>query len=525
MEILPMVDPNLKPLTTEVDQLFEMAIAKTANIYPLKRLHRVLKNSQQRLKDPMRVAIVGLIKAGKSTLMNALLEQSVVAMGSVEATFNVNWLKYADQKSIIVHFKDENKSPEEKSFADLEALTLRAQENQDYLLSIKYIEVFYPNKILKTLNIIDTPGLNSVYEDDSDNTKNFLQMHGKEMSEVTKREADNADAVLYLFSQSLGAFDAETIEQLQGPLGGNTTPINAIGVLTKVDFYIGDRSITNPLERGKIIAQRLHNEVRRLFYTIQPVCGLLGLGAKTLTLEHWDTLVELGKLSAVDFAKLTRRNDTFIKDEKAIATNTTFEQRKKLAEHLGFYGVIRAYDYIHSVKNCEELGEKLIQDSGLVELRHLLLSHFGDRALLIKLGKALQDINNLYYQEKQRLNGQALEILEEICSQFDTLRCEEQSFQELDILRSYYEEKLELTETEIDQLLQVTGEKGISFAEKLGLDETASNEEMIILAKEKIQYWQNRANDCFTGNNDTIHAARILARSYERLFYQLRQKQ
>ena len=515
-----MVEPNLRPLQKEVDDLFQFAITHTANLYPLKNLHRVLQNSYQRLKEPMRVAIVGVIKAGKSTLMNALLEQSVVAMGSVEATFNVNWLKYGEKNRIIVHFKDKQYLPEEKSFSELESLTLRPQENQDYLLSIKHIEVFYPNDILKTLNIIDTPGLSSSYEDDSDNTKKFLQIHGQEMSAVTRREADNADAVLYLFSQSLGAIDAETIEYLQGSLSGNTTPINAIGVLTKVDIYASDRTVTNPLLKGEEIATKLReqDQIRRLFYTIQPVCGLLALGAKTLTNDQWNALQELSKLSEENFAKLTRRGDTFINNDAPIS----LDQRKQLVCQLGLYGVILACKYIQSgVASREELGRKLVNHSGLEDLRYLLLSHFGHRSLLIKLGKALQDITQAYYQEKQRLQGEALEILEEISAKFDALRSEEHSFQELDVLRSYYEGKLELSATETEQILQVTGEHGISCGERLGLSERATIDEMIPVAQARIQYWRNRANDFMASNRATISAATILARSYERLLYRV----
>lgn len=161
-----MDNTNLKKT---VESVFESALIQTANQPALQDFHQILEQAYHRLHQPMRVAIVGLIKAGKSTLMNALLGEQVVATGTVEATFNINWFKYDSKPSIIVHFKDK-RSPETKSLAQLQALTLRAQENQDYLLSIEYIEVRYPNDILKTFNLIDTPGLDSYYEDDSANT-------------------------------------------------------------------------------------------------------------------------------------------------------------------------------------------------------------------------------------------------------------------------------------------------------------------------------------------------------------------
>ena len=524
METGQMLEQIVKPLQQEVDELFELSFARTANLYPLKPFHRLLEQSYQRLHEPMRVAIVGLIKAGKSTLMNALLGQSVVATGAVEATFNVNWLKYGEKSRLMVHFKNEQNPPEEKSFSQLAALTLRPEEHQNYLLSIKYIEVFHPNEILKTLNIIDTPGLNSAYEDDSHNTKEFLQIHGDKLTEITQQQAANADAVMYLFSHSLGQLDANLVEQLQGSLVGNTTPINAIGILTKVDFYSSDPNVTDSLATARDVVEGLREYplVRRLFYTIQPVCGLLALGAKTLTDEHWQTLIALTQLPPERFLALNRNANKFIKPYEDIPIPHT--QREKLLEQLGQYGISLAYDYLRAgVSSREELAEKLIQHTGIEELRHLILSHFGNRALLIKLGTILQQISAIYFQERQRLQGEALEILEEISGKFDALRSKQHAFQELDVLRSYYDGRLNFDPEEREQLLHITGEYGISCGERLGMDlgERATIDEMIPVALERMHYWRARADDYMASDRATIDAATVLARSYGRILYRV----
>ena len=172
-------------LQQRAEQLFQFYLGSTQNRPALVNLYQKLKHCREQLRQPMRVAVVGLIKAGKSTMMNALLGEKLVATGTTEATFNVNWLKYGEQKSLMVHYKD-GRSPESKSFEELESLTLRADANRDYLLSIKHIEVFYPNPILQTLNLIDTPGLASYYQDDSANTRDFLKLHGKELTQITQ---------------------------------------------------------------------------------------------------------------------------------------------------------------------------------------------------------------------------------------------------------------------------------------------------------------------------------------------------
>jgi tRNA U34 5-carboxymethylaminomethyl modifying GTPase MnmE/TrmE len=54
-----------------VDELFKSALSDTNNQPGLEDFHHLLQRCQQQLHQPMRVAIVGLIKAGKSTMMNA----------------------------------------------------------------------------------------------------------------------------------------------------------------------------------------------------------------------------------------------------------------------------------------------------------------------------------------------------------------------------------------------------------------------------------------------------------------------
>lgn len=524
MEFGQMTENIIKPLKDEVDELFEFALDRTANTAHLKSFHRLLEHSQQRLHEPMRVAIVGLIKAGKSTLMNALLGQSVVATGSVEATFNINWLKYGDTSRLVVHFKNDRQPPEEKSFAQLAALTLRPEEHQDYLLSIKYIEVFHANEILKTINIIDTPGLNSTYEDDSDNTKEFLLMHGDKLTEITQEQVANADAVMYLFSHSLGQLDANLLEQLQESLVGNATPINAIGVLTKVDFYSSDPNVTDPLATAIDVAQGLQENplVRRLFYTIKPVCGLLSIGAKTLTDEHWQILVALAQLPLDRFQAISRNANKFIKPYEDISI--PHSQREKLLAQLGQYGIALAYDYLNAgVSSRSELTEKLLKHAGIVELQQLILSHFGNRSILIKLGTILQQISTFYFQERQCLEGEALAILEEISGKFDNLRSRQHAFQELDVLRSYYDGKLNIDSNEKEQLLQITGEYGKSCGERLGMieGENAPLDKMLLIALERMHYWQARADDYMVSDRATVKAATVLARSYERILYRV----
>jgi GTPase SAR1 family protein len=517
---------NETKLREHVNLIFEQAMAETRRSDALKSLHRELLLARERLDQPMRVAIVGLIKAGKSTMMNALLGETLVPTGTIEATFNVNWLKFGRSASLLVHFKDGH-HPKAKSLEDLERLTRRSEEHRDYLLQIKYIEVYYPNTILHTMNLIDTPGLASFYKDDSLGTIEFLKLHGQDLTNITRQEASNADAVLYLFSHSIAAEDAKTVEMFQGPIMGHTTPINSIGVLTKVDAIWPN--CDDPLEAGDEIVSRLQNDhphLRRLFYTIIPVCGKLAWGVQTLTAEEFNALSRLAELPEEAFQKLIRSAERFIERK---LPDITKPDREALYERLDLYGVWLAYQMLRSgISDREALVQQLLLSSGLPRLKELILSHFGNRAYLIKLDTALRQIDIACFWARQRESVQGLdrEILKRVEATFGQLRDQEQGFSELSVLRDYYQGKLPFLEKEVQHLLQVTGEYGLSDRQRLGLSDVEGEltesdlREMLKKARENAGYWRRRAIDP-GASSETQKATVILGDAYDRIGYQI----
>ncbi|MEM1167540.1 MAG: dynamin family protein [Cyanobacteria bacterium P01_H01_bin.35] len=512
-------------LRARAEEIFESAIKLTADSSNLAGLHQEIQQCHQRLHEPMRVAVVGKIKAGKSSLMNALLGESVVATGVEELTFNVNWFKYGETPSLVVHFKID-RPPETKTLEELELLTRRREENRSFLVGIEYIEVFHPNQILKTFNLIDTPGLDSAFSEDSSNTLDFMQLHPEDLTGVTQKEASKADAILYLFSQSMATSDQGVLEEFIGEKVENSTPINSIGVLTKVDNYWPDKS--DPLDTGKAIAQRLlseHSQLRNLLYTIFPVSGLLGLGAKTLLPEDFATLEQLAALPIEEFESLTKSAKRFNKEYSERPNIPPSINRKKLFDKLKLYGIFKGCELIRGgIKNNEELKDKLLGLSGLPELEKLVVSHFGNRAFLIKLNSGLKKILVACRQYKQKnLSERDAEILEKIAIIFEELEVKEHSFKELQVLRDYYDGKLDFNSNEVKQLLEVTGEYGTYSGYRLGLDDTATIPEMLNIAQERINSWYQKAEDVMDKNRQTINATRIMARSYEQILYHLKE--
>lgn len=507
-------------LRQRAEDLFRRALSATAGRSGLETLRRELTAAGERIRQPMRVAIVGVIKAGKSTLMNALLGELIVPTGTIETTYNVNWLKHGNPPGVRVHFKD-GRPAEARPFGELATLTRRSPEGLDLLDEIRYVEVLHPNPLLRQIELIDLPGLASFYEQDSENTRDFLGLHGKRLTEITQEEASRADAVLYLFSRGLHDQDQSALEELQGPALGKASPINSIGVLTKVDAYWPRAEA--PLETGREIASRLmeHPKVRNLFYLVTPVCGLLAEGAAALRAEDLEALRELAALPEERFERLIRDASRFAeRDYPDVPVSP--ERRRPLLERLGLYGLHIAYRLLRN-GGCgtEGLRQALAQHSGLNRLQDLVLAHFGKRALLIQLEAALLRLKAICFTEQRRLTKREKEIVEEIAGDFEAFEMREPAFQELRVLRDLYLGKLDLDDGEQREVLAITGENGSSVRARLGLSGETDGWDAARLARERASHWQVKSQRLLPVTPETLTAARVMARAYEALVFRL----
>jgi len=487
----------------------------------------VLKEYAARLAAPMRVAVIGRVSSGKSTLTNALLGSRLVPTGIEELTYNVNWLRYAPEPSLTVHFKDGSPA-QHRTLDELEKLTARREEHRSLLAAIDFIEVFFANDQLRIFDLIDTPGLDSHYGADSQNTLRFLGRTGAQVRDATVAHARGADALVLVFGRSMSRVDEEALAELQGPELASLTPITAIGVLTKVEHYWP--AGPDPLGRARQVADRLMTEgpVRRLLFDVTPVGSLVGAAAETFTECDLEHLRQLATVAPEQLANRVRRGEYFCTrpyDDLPVPAAI----RRPLFELFGPWGIVLATQLIRDgAEDQAQLRAQLLERSGLTELRRLISSHFGNRAHLIKLQRVVADIRQLARQPNSA-NGpqpgsanrpQPGPALAEVVAEFDRLALNEHAFEELIVLRHYYNGELDLTEDDAAELLRVTGEHGVWVTDRLGLDRRATLEEMYARAQQRLAYWADRDTDPGL-IGATSAAARTLRRSYERLVYHI----
>ena len=509
-------------LRDRATQAFQTALAAVEGLPTMSALRRALEDGRDHIDGPMRVAIVGKIKAGKSTMMNALLGERLAATGTEELTFNVNWFRHGHERELIVHFKD-GRPPEARGLEELRALTGRQESNRELLRSIRHIEVRHPARLLRRFDLVDTPGLRSAFGDDERNTLEFLGLGADDLDDLTVQASRGADAVLCLFSRGMGESDQALVRSFRGPALAHATPINAIGVLTKVDDYWPEHE--DPFAAGARIAARLASDpaVERVFYAVLAVSGQLGFAAGTLTADELATVDELAALPAELVAKRLRYADRFAAREFEDLPVPVPERAAVLAR-LGRYGVHLASSLRRAGLAGDELRAELLERSGVRALRDLVLAHFGNRALLIKAEAAIQrglaeagGVRRAHDDQTRRAAGAAAAALERLFRR-------EPAFAELDLLRCYYQDPdaYALRDGEREELLRITGEAGPTAAARLGLDERAMPSEMAAVAERRLAHWREhslslaadaRAND----------AARGMASAYERIVFHVRE--
>jgi len=118
------------------------------------------------------LVVLGQFKRGKTTFINALLGEPLLPSAILPLTSIVTLLEYGSQKEVEVHFLDEGTR---KIRPDEIRLYVTEKENPRNEKGVKFVRVTHPAGILrKGIILVDTPGVGSLYENNTDVTYGFL---------------------------------------------------------------------------------------------------------------------------------------------------------------------------------------------------------------------------------------------------------------------------------------------------------------------------------------------------------------
>lgn len=141
-----------------------------------------------------RLVVLGDLKRGKSTLLNALIGENLLPSDVNPCTALLTVLRYGPEKKVTVYFKDD-RLPEQLDFISFtqkytidpdEAKKLELEKQQAFP-NVKYAVVQYPLPLLeKGIEIVDSPGLNDT----------------EARNELSLSYINNCHAILFVFRAS-----------------------------------------------------------------------------------------------------------------------------------------------------------------------------------------------------------------------------------------------------------------------------------------------------------------------------------
>lgn len=183
---------------------------------------------QARLRErQLHLAVLGQFKRGKSTLINALLGDPLLPDGVLPVTAVPIFL-YAGPEPHLEIYRGSSQNPESHAISALPDFVTE-QGNPQNRKDVSRVNLYYPAPLLqKSIILIDTPGIGSIHENNTETTLRFLP---------------RCDAAILVFSADppITATEVEFIRALQPHIA------HAFFVLNKVD-YLAPEEVTRAVQ-------------------------------------------------------------------------------------------------------------------------------------------------------------------------------------------------------------------------------------------------------------------------------------
>lgn len=487
------------PVVAEIERLCDRALEIAQGTPAAERIAA----TRERVNGPLRVALAGRAKAGKSTLLNALVGERLAPTDAGECTRVVSWYQRGYTYDVQAHLRDgavrELPFRRDDGVLRIELADLSQDE-------IDHIEVDWPSSYLSRLTLIDTPGLASLDDGASLRTRDFLVMEDDD-----GREGD-ADAVIYLM-RHLHRRDADFLQIFLDRAVANASPVNAVAVLSRADEVGSGR--LDALTSAAEIAQRYAADprVQALCVAVLPVAGLLAETGATLREDEAAALRTLAELEPATLGNLLITVDRFVTPEPAEVPPA---QRAELLARLGMFGVRLAIDHIRSGRpaTAAELARYLLELSGLDVLREILGGHFAARAQALKGRSALAALRGCARDLAFDNPGAAAELEREI----ERVEASTHAFAELRLVHQALTGALRLTDDERREVIRLTTNG--TPTTRAGLPPETPAWEVRNTALAGIARWRERAANPLL-DRAAAEAFEIAAHSYETIYAEL----
>lgn len=454
-----------------------------------------LAAQRRRLDEPLRVALTGRVKAGKSTLLNALVGERLAPTDAGECTRVVTWYRGGPTPQAVLHRTDgaQRPLPVRRVGGGL-SLDLAGTPPED----VERLVVDWPSSGLAPATLIDTPGIASLSADASARTQAFIASDG---------QLSGADAVVFLTRQVQPA-DLAFLAAFQQATGGAGLHTTTITVLSRADELGSGQLDSLAAAVGAARHTAELPAVAALSQTVLPVAGLVAFGGRTLRHADFLALATLAHAHPSDVEGLLLTADRFGRPDAPVELPR--DVRLSLLERLGLFGVRLAVALVRTgVDTAPALADELVSRSGLAELQRLLAVQFTERSAQLKAAAAVRLLDQL-------LREQPADGDEELWRGLERLRCGSVDLAELDLLGRSRAPGGPLPaglQAEAERLL---GAAGTGPADRLGVAEDTPVEELRSAARSAVARWRGRSADPLAPRA-AVDAAEVVVRSCEEI--------
>jgi hypothetical protein len=452
-----------------------------------------LEGYARRLAEPLRVAVAGMVKAGKSTLLNAIIGEEIAPTDTGECTRIVTWYRYGHSPRITLYpVEGEPRTLPIKRVDGRLAFVLGSARADE----VDRLVVEWPSESLRDVTLIDTPGIASLSEDVAARSVSFL----------TPQDAPSqADAIIYLM-RHMHASDLRFLESFRDTEAGRSGTVNAVAVLSRAD-EIGAGRIDSLLSAGDIAERyRRDHSLRKLALGVVPVAGLLAQSARSMRQADYESLVLLAGMERAAREKLLLSADRFLR--AGVPEGLDAAARASLLERFGLFGIRLGVVLIRAgFTDPTPLAHELARRSGLDPLLAMVARQFHARAEALKARTALVGVETLLRTSPRDGSGRLAAALER-------LQANAHEFRELRLLATLRTAGSSLSYDLAAEAERLIGGAGTEAYLRLALAPEATPEEIAAAARECLRRWRGVSENPLTDRSGQ-DVCRVVLRSCE----------
>jgi hypothetical protein len=458
------------------------------------RAATALHHQFSRFEQPLRIAVAGAWRSGKSTVVNAIMGEEVGPVEVEDGRQVFTWYEDSPTPEVTAYTADGSarEVAVSRSTGGMRVDLARWQADQ-----VDDIVVKWPTRALRYATLLDTPAATSADED------------GR--ASITDRILRDADAMLYLTRDARGA-DIKFLQAVQeGPVA-RAAPINVIMVMSRADEIGGGR--VDALLTARQLARRQHREpeVNSLCIGVVALAGLVGLTGRVLTEPDFVALATLAAAPRAELESFLLSADRFVGTEFPAPVDP--EVRRALLDRLGIFGVRLATTLIRT--GCDtraKLAAELVRRSGLTELRESISRCFTDRADVLRARSALVTVESVLRKHPRPGSRELLTWVEYVLATTH-------DFRELRLLAALQDPQLGFDAELTAEAQRLVGGNGVGLTARLGIDHDPGGAELWGLSSQALRRWQSQAEDPLL-SLDQRRAAGVVVRSCEAMLAQL----